>query len=143
MNAVQIGKYRLQDGREIPEIILSRPHQANAINPEVAKGLENALKVIEKSKNPLAILAADYSGQSSPVFCAGGDLKYYASLPSKSQGMGLNRQMSKVLTKLSNSSTVVFAVVEGKCIGGVAKSSWLAIEFLPPIEVDFSLANPK
>lgn len=57
-------------------ITLNRPEARNAVNGDVANGLEAAIDKLEADDNVwIAILAANTEGQQRPVFCAGADLK--------------------------------------------------------------------
>ena len=57
-------------------ITLNRPEARNAVNGEVADGLEAAIDRMEADPDVwIGILSANTDGQSSPVFCAGADLK--------------------------------------------------------------------
>lgn len=61
-------------------ITLNRPGARNAINAEVARDMEAALDQLEQDDAlRVGILAANTEGQSSPVFCAGADLKALGS----------------------------------------------------------------
>lgn len=63
------------DGR-IALITLNRPDARNAINGDVAAGLEAAVDRMEDDPEVwVGILRANTEGQSNPVFCAGADLK--------------------------------------------------------------------
>ncbi len=57
-------------------ITLNRPEARNAVNPELATALEEAIDRFEADDEVwIAILAANTQGQERPVFCAGADLK--------------------------------------------------------------------
>jgi len=57
-------------------ITLNRPEARNAVNGDVADGLEAAIDRLEADDDVwVAILAANTAGQERPVFCAGADLK--------------------------------------------------------------------
>ena len=57
-------------------ITLNRPEARNAVNGDVASGLEAAIDKLEVDSNVwVGILAANTAGQERPVFCAGADLK--------------------------------------------------------------------
>lgn len=57
-------------------ITLNRPEARNAVNGDVANGLEAAIDKLEADDNVwIAILLANTQGQQRPVFCAGADLK--------------------------------------------------------------------
>src|SRR6188472_2986171 len=63
------------DGR-VALITLNRPDARNAVNSELANGLEAAIDRLEADDDVwLAILAANHEGQERPVFSAGADLK--------------------------------------------------------------------
>ena len=57
-------------------ITLNRPEARNAVNGDVASGLEAAIDMLEADSNVwVGILSANTAGQERPVFCAGADLK--------------------------------------------------------------------
>ena len=57
-------------------ITLNRPGARNAVNREVALGLEDAVDRLESDPDVwVGILCADTAAQERPVFCAGADLK--------------------------------------------------------------------
>lgn len=61
---------------KIAILTLNRPEARNAVNGDVASGIENAVDAFEQDPNVwIAILAANTTGQERPVFCAGADLK--------------------------------------------------------------------
>ncbi len=68
-------------------ITLNRPEARNAVNGDVASGLEAAIDKLETDSNVwVGVLAANTTGQERPVFCAGADLKAINS----GQAAGLN-----------------------------------------------------
>lgn len=57
-------------------ITLNRPEARNAVNGDVASGLEAAIDTLEANTDLwVGILTANTEGQERPVFCAGADLK--------------------------------------------------------------------
>ena len=57
-------------------ITLNRPEARNAVNGDVAAGLEAAIDQLEDDPDVwVGILTANTEGQDRPVFCAGADLK--------------------------------------------------------------------
>ncbi len=57
-------------------ITLNRPEARNAVNPEMAAGIEAAVDRIEADPDVwVGVLCATVEGQDRPVFCAGADLK--------------------------------------------------------------------
>ena len=70
----EIVKYE-SSGR-VAIITLNRPDARNAVNGDVATGLEAAVDRLEADEHVwVGILAANTEGQARPVFCAGADLK--------------------------------------------------------------------
>ncbi|MFA5775351.1 MAG: enoyl-CoA hydratase-related protein [Ilumatobacteraceae bacterium] len=61
---------------KIALITLNRPEARNAVNGDVAAGLESAIDRLEADADVwVGILLANTAGQERPVFCAGADLK--------------------------------------------------------------------
>jgi enoyl-CoA hydratase len=57
-------------------ITLDRPEARNAVNGDVARGMEEAIDAVEADDSVwVAIITANTEGQERPVFCAGADLK--------------------------------------------------------------------
>jgi len=57
-------------------ITLNRPAARNAVNADMARGLEAAVDRLEDDPEVwVGVLCANTEGQSRPVFCAGADLK--------------------------------------------------------------------
>lgn len=57
-------------------ITLNRPEARNAVNGDVAAGVEAAIDKIEADDDIwVSVLTANTAGQEKPVFCAGADLK--------------------------------------------------------------------
>lgn len=74
------------DGR-VGIITLNRPDARNAVNSDVATGMEAAIDALEADDGVwVGILTANTEGQNNPVFCAGADLKAINS----GQAAGLN-----------------------------------------------------
>ena len=70
----EIVQYEVQ-GR-IALITLNRPEARNAVNGDVAEGIEAAIDKMEADDNVwIGVLQANTEGQANPVFCAGADLK--------------------------------------------------------------------
>ena len=67
----------LYDVRErVAVITLNRPEARNAVNRDVAAGLEAAVDRLEADPEVwVGVLCADTGAQERPVFCAGADLK--------------------------------------------------------------------
>src|SRR5947199_10718851 len=64
----------------IAVITLNRPEARNAVNGEVAQGLEGAVDRLESDPDTwVGVLTANTADQERPVFCAGADLKVIAA----------------------------------------------------------------
>jgi len=71
-------------------ITLNRPEARNAINGDVASGVEAAIDRLEADPDVwVGILRANTEGQEKPVFCAGADLKAINS--GNAGGLGTSR----------------------------------------------------
>ena len=67
-------RYEIQ--QRIGIITLDRPAARNAVDPEMARGIEDAVDRIEADPDVwVGILTANTGDQERPVFCAGADLK--------------------------------------------------------------------
>src|SRR4051812_38941082 len=63
----------------IAVITLNRPEARNAVNGDVARGLEAAVDQLEADPETwIGVLTANIADQERPVFCAGADLKVIA-----------------------------------------------------------------
>ena len=66
-------------------ITLNRPEARNAVNADIATGMDEAMKRLESDTDVwAAVLTANTTGQERPVFCAGADLKAINSGEGKS-----------------------------------------------------------
>src|SRR5260370_29125108 len=65
--------YELRD--RVARVTLTRPEARNALSDAIADGLVLAVEEIEKDNRVRAVILAG----AGPVFCAGGDLKGFAS----------------------------------------------------------------
>jgi len=73
-----IVQYEVQ-GR-VGVITLNRPEARNAVNGDVAAGVESAVDQLEDDPEVwVGVLRANTAGQERPVFCAGADLKAVSS----------------------------------------------------------------
>ncbi len=71
-------------------ITLNRPDARNAVNGDVAQGLEAAIDQMEADDEVwVGVLQANTEGQANPVFCAGADLKAINS--GNAGGLGTKR----------------------------------------------------
>jgi enoyl-CoA hydratase len=95
-------------------IYLDQPETANALTLAHAKSLAAHLK------KPWKLILCRSEGR---VFCSGGQLKEYANLKTRSEGLKINQQIQKILNQLEKHAALKIAFVDGDCFGG-------GIEFL-------------
>jgi len=71
-----VERVRFERRDRVGLITLDRPEARNAIDGDMAVGLEAAVDRLEEDDDLwVGVLAADTDGQRDPVFCAGADLK--------------------------------------------------------------------
>lgn len=104
---------RLAD--QIAQIILNRPEVHNAVDVQVMEALEKALSAIAADENIRAIIL---TGTGSDTFCAGGDIRYFATLDTREACLAMSRRMQAILERLSNGGRPVIAAVNGNALGG-------------------------
>jgi 2-(1,2-epoxy-1,2-dihydrophenyl)acetyl-CoA isomerase len=101
--------YELTD--RIAYVTLTRPESRNALSKAMADGLVLAVKEIEHEPRVRAVILAG----EGPTFCAGGDLKAFAT------GGGINSDGADVvhegLLGLHRSPAPVIAAIQGAAIG--------------------------
>jgi len=98
--------YELRD--RVARVTLTRPEARNALSNAVADGLVLAVEEIEKDPRVRAVILAG----EGPIFCAGGDLKAFATsdLPN-------GDTVHKGLLGLHRSAAPVVAAIQGAAIG--------------------------
>jgi enoyl-CoA hydratase/carnithine racemase len=113
---------RFKTHQDTLTLILDQQQTANALSwhdsQELAQHLKKPWKLI------LCV------GQDS-VFCSGGQLKDYAKLKTREQGLKINQQIQKNLDKLEKHQALKVAFVGGDCFGG-------GIEFLGCFDLIYS-----
>ena len=74
LNPVPMVEYEVKG--HVALLTIRRPEARNAVNGDVATGLEAAIDRLEEDEEVwVAVLRANTEGQERPVFCAGADLK--------------------------------------------------------------------
>ena len=92
--------------------------QANCFGIECAREFEKIQKYIKKNKIEGFLLTSEQR-----VFCSGGNLSDYAKFlgqksKSKSGGIKINREISKILKEFNKISIPTVCLVTGDCFGG-------------------------
>lgn len=102
----------------IGTIRLNRPDVHNAINSEMISRLQETLDQLDRDKNVRVLILT--SAQPG-MFCAGGDLKYFAELKTPDEALAMCRRMKAVLNRLENGPQVVIAAIDGAVHGGACE----------------------
>jgi 2-(1,2-epoxy-1,2-dihydrophenyl)acetyl-CoA isomerase len=101
--------YELKD--RIAFVTLTRPEARNALSSEIGNGLVLAVKEIERDPRVRAVILAG----EGPTFCAGGDLKAFATSGGiSSEGADV---VHEGLLGLHRSPAPVIAAIQGAAIG--------------------------
>ncbi|MCB0379258.1 MAG: enoyl-CoA hydratase/isomerase family protein [Bdellovibrionales bacterium] len=91
-------------------IELASPSTQNALHIDMARNLVELVKEYQ----PQGVMLS----HQGPVFCSGGDLKFYQSLPSKEDGLRANQEIRSLLDELNSFPIPKIALVHGACFGG-------------------------
>lgn len=101
-------------GDEVARITIDRPDRRNAINPEVVRGIVDALDRAEREGAKLVVL----TGSGDKAFCAGGDLGGMADADGKVGEHFLRGEVGDLFTKMRESALPVIARVNGHALAG-------------------------
>ncbi len=96
-------------------VTLDRPDVHNAVNAETMSAFEECLDEIELNPEIRIIILA---GAGAKTFCAGGDLKYFATLNSREACLEMSHRMQAILDRLYVGKRVVIAAINGQALGG-------------------------
>lgn len=92
---------------------------SNALNLTSARELSRLVKAYKKWTQPVVVK----SGHPR-LFCSGGDLTEYKKLKSKSEGLKINREITRELNNFGEWAVNKLAVINGDVLGGGME--WLA-----------------
>ena len=93
----------------------NRPLVHNSLNEELMKKWDTYLEEIENTSHIRSIII---TGAGSKTFCAGGDLKYFASLKTEKACLEMLQRMRSITNRLFYGKRVVIAAVNGQTFGG-------------------------
>jgi enoyl-CoA hydratase/carnithine racemase len=96
-------------------ITLNRPAVHNAVDEAVMGRLESILDRVESEP---AIRALILTGAGDRTFCAGGDLKYFANLTTREDGLAMSKRMQEILSRFQQGERGVIAAINGQALGG-------------------------
>jgi len=94
---------------------LNRPEAHNAIDERVMTRLEELLDELDRAREVIALVL---TGAGNTSFCAGGDLKHFATLPERAQGLAMSRRMQALLERLEDGPRWTLAAINGRALGG-------------------------
>jgi enoyl-CoA hydratase len=103
--------------------------QRNCFGIACAKELQTIVKQISKQKRDGLIVTSQ-----EKVFCSGGNLKDYAKLKKKSDGIKINREITKILNELESAPFPTICLVTGDCFGG-------GIEWISAFDMVFTVPH--
>ncbi|MCB0422404.1 MAG: enoyl-CoA hydratase/isomerase family protein [Bdellovibrionales bacterium] len=99
---------------DIVQIQLNHPAGGNAFGLNEARQLKNAMESWQIEE----LVGIIFSSALPGFFCSGGNLKDYAKLSQKSEGLEVNRQIQNILNEFYQIPVLKVACVNGLCIGG-------------------------
>jgi enoyl-CoA hydratase/carnithine racemase len=105
--------FEIQPGTGV--IRLNRPDVHNVVDEAVMVRLESILDRVESDQEVRAVVL---TGAGEETFCAGGDLRYFAALRTREEGLRMSRRMQAILDRLWAGPRVVIAAVNGQALGG-------------------------
>lgn len=106
--------YQIEVSTEIAKFIIDRPERRNAINTEVADGLERFLNQVEQNEDIAYVVI---TGRES-AFCSGGDLVEYQALRTAEEAFPMLSRMAGLLYRLTTLPVPVIGLVNGTAVGG-------------------------
>jgi enoyl-CoA hydratase/carnithine racemase len=93
---------------------LERPARSNSIDLAMIEELERTIDRIDENQTCRVIVLTGAGGS----FCAGGDLDYFASIPSIDDAAPPAIRMGRLLDRLGGTERVTIGAVNGAAVGG-------------------------
>jgi enoyl-CoA hydratase/carnithine racemase len=116
MASTQTENVLLVEHREhVAILMLNRPRVHHAVDLEMIAQWESALDAIEADDDLHIIIL---SGSGDKTFCAGGDLRYFATLNNREHCLEMSRRMQRLLERMYLGNRWVIAAVNGQALGG-------------------------
>lgn len=98
----------------IATFTIARPERRNAVNTEVADGLELFLNQVENNEEVAFVVITGSEG----TFCSGGDVSEYQALWTAEDAYPMLSRMANLLYRLATLPVPVIALVNGTAVGG-------------------------
>lgn len=105
--------FQVEQTEHILRLRFSDAQSANALSLAAAKELSQLIKSHKKWTGLVTVESA-----GGRMFCSGGQLRDYAKMKSKAQGLKVNREITAVLDQFQDWKAVKLAVVNGDVLGG-------------------------
>lgn len=94
---------------------LNRPGVHNAVDGALMGALETFLDDLERRGDIRVVILTGAGGET---FCAGGDLRWFATLTSREACLAMSRRMQAILARLYGGPRPVIAAINGQALGG-------------------------
>lgn len=94
---------------------LNRPEVHNSVNEAMMEEWAQHLDAIEADGEIRTVIL---TGAGEDTFCAGGDLRYFATLNTRKACLEMSHRMQAILERLSHGKRVVIGAVNGQALGG-------------------------
>ena len=103
----------LEQSGPIARITLNRPDAANGMNDTMTRELADVAKRLDASTTKVVTITG-----SGRFFCAGGDLKSFATAPSRGQHIkGVADDLHRAISSFARMDAVVITAVNGTAAG--------------------------
>ncbi len=96
-------------------IRLNRPQVHHAIDGPTMEALQHAVSQFNADASIRAVMLATTGGET---FCAGGDLRYFATLRTREAGRQMSRTMQAILMQIEEAPKPYIAAIQGNAFGG-------------------------
>jgi 2-(1,2-epoxy-1,2-dihydrophenyl)acetyl-CoA isomerase len=104
----------LRDDHEgVARLVLNRPDSRNALTTDLLRALADELAAIQDSRHVRAVVLTG----AGPTFCAGADLREFASAPDEHGPQRRIRLVTEVIARLRNLEQPTVAAVSGAAFG--------------------------
>lgn len=111
---VEVMAFQIEKKNGVAKFKIARPERKNAVNTEVADGLELFLNQVEHDNEVAFVVITGSEG----TFCSGGDLSEYQSLWTAEDAYPMLSRMATLLYRLATLPIPVIALVNGTAVGG-------------------------
>ena len=132
----QVVRYEVSDS--VARITIDREERRNAINPEVVRGLSDALTTAE---DDASVRVAVLTGAGEKAFCAGGDLGGMAGAEGKVGEHHLRAEVGDLFSQMRTSRLPILARVNGHALAG-GFGLMLACDLVVAVE-DAQIGTPE